>query len=97
MVKIYGVIGIVLMLGACSEKVKSESDVYTLYSTNYPTEIGRSGVATFDLGAIQGVNGEICKEAAALYQADFEKRKIKNELAVNVSIRYWCEKGRHKK
>ena len=84
-------------LTACSDKSVRESEVYTLYSSNYPTDDGRSGVATFDLASIPELNGQICQEAADLYQADFEKRKRESGLSATVKMRYWCEKGRFKK
>lgn len=82
-------------LAACTEKVFSESDVFTLYSTNYPTDIGRSGVATFDL-AKEPFNSQRCFEAADLYTSDFERRKGAG-LNQNAKMRYWCEKGRYQK
>ena len=84
-------------LSACSEKGTPESEVYTLYSTNYPTESGRNGVATFDLGNNKEIQGQICQETADLYQADFEKRKLENNWGANVKMRHWCEKGRYRK
>lgn len=83
-------------LTACSEMNTPESDVYTLYSSNYPTEAGRSGVATFDL-AKEPLNGMMCNEAAAMHQADFEYRKKENGWSRDTKMRYWCEKGRFKK
>jgi hypothetical protein len=84
-------------LAACSEKSFIESESYTLYSSNYPTDVGRSGVATFDLANISELNGQICQEAADLFQADFEKRKRENGWSANTTMHYWCEKGRFKK
>ena len=84
-------------LAACSDKSVRESEVYTLYSSNYPTDVGRIGVATFDLANIPELNGQICQEAADLYQADFEKRKKENGWSTTSKMRYWCEKGRFKK
>ena len=86
-----------LGLAACSEKSFPESEIYTLYSSNYPTDIGRSGVATFDLADTPELNGQICQETADLLQADFEKRKIINGWSADTKMRYWCEKGRFKK
>jgi hypothetical protein len=86
-----------LGLAGCSEKSFPESEIYTLYSSNYPTDVGRSGVATFDLANIPELNGQICQEAADLYQADFEKRKRENGWSANTKMRHWCEKGRFKK
>jgi hypothetical protein len=89
---------------ACSKSEIPESDVYTLYSTNWPHNYGRSGVATYDL-AKEPFNSVMCQEAADLHKADFEKRKIENSMSLDVktrwnsddTMRYWCEKGRFKK
>ena len=91
------IVAVTLGLAACSEKTFPESEIYTLYSSNYPTDIGRSGVATFDLADIPELNGQICQESADLFQADFEKRKRENGWSTNTKMRYWCEKGRFKK
>lgn len=91
------IVAVTLGLTACSEKSIPESESYTLYSSNYPTDIGRSGVATFDLANIPELNGQICQETADLYQADFEKRKKENGWSATTKMRYWCEKGRFKK
>lgn len=91
------IVAVVLGLAACSEQSFPESEVYTLYSSNYPTDVGRNGVATFDLANTPELNGQICQEAAELYQADFEKRKRENGWSANTKMRYWCEKGRFKK
>ena len=91
------IVAVASSLAACSDKSVRESEVYTLYSSNYPTDIGRSGVATFDLANIPELNGQICQEAADLYQADFEKRKKENGWSTTAKMRYWCEKGRFKK
>ena len=91
------VVTVALGLAACSETGFPESEVYTLYSSNYPTDVGRSGVATFDLANIPELNGQICQEAADLYQADFEKSKRENGWSANIKMRHWCEKGRFKK
>ena len=88
---------VTLGLAASSEKNFPESEVYTLYSSNYPTDVGRSGVATFDLASTPELNQEICQEAADLYQADFEKRKRENSWSAITKMRHWCEKGRFKK
>lgn len=85
-----------LGLAACSENSVPEADVFTLYSTNYPHDYGRSGVATYDL-AEEPFNSMMCTEAADLYQADFEKRKRENSWSSDTKMRYWCEKGRFKK
>jgi hypothetical protein len=84
-------------LTACSEKSFPEVGVYTLYSTNFPNDYGRSGVATFDLANIPELNGQICQEAAELFQADFERRKKEKGGSSDTKMRYWCEKGRFKK
>ncbi len=85
----------VISFAGCTEKVVSESDVFTLYSTNYPTDTGRSGVATFDL-AREPFNSQMCFEAVDLYTLDFEKKKS-TSLNPNAQMRYWCEKGRYQK
>jgi hypothetical protein len=85
-----------LCLAACSERSHPESEVFTLYTTNFPNDHGRSGVATFDL-AREPFNSAMCQEAAELYQADFEKRKKANNWPADSKTRYWCEKGRFKK
>ena len=85
-----------LCMAACSEQSVPESDLFTLYSTNFPYDHGRSGVATFDL-AKEPFNSTMCQEAAELYQADFEKRKKANNWNADTKMRYWCEKGRFKK
>jgi len=54
-------------------------------------------VATFDLANIPKLNGQICQEAADLYQADFERRKRESGWSANTKMRHWCEKGRFKK
>jgi len=81
---------------ACSETGSSESKVFTLYSTNFPHDHGRSGVATFDL-AREPLNSQMCQEVATLYQSDFEKRKRENGWSADTKMRFWCEKGRFKK
>lgn len=87
---------LVLLATACTERTVPESSVFTLYSTNFPHEVGRYGVATFDL-ADETINDLGCKEAAELYRADFEKRKRENGWSAETKMRYWCEKGRFKK
>ena len=79
---------------ACSKN--QEEHIYTLYSTNYPTDSGRSGIATFDLVTSEQA-GVICKEAADMYAEDFQKRKKINNWDESTKARYWCEKGRFKK
>ena len=71
-------------------------EVFTLYSTNFPYDHGRSGVATFDL-AKEPFNSIMCQETADLYQADFERRKKENRWKSDTNMRYWCEMGRYKK
>lgn len=87
---------VALGLAACSEIGIPEPGVFTLYSTNFPNDYGRSGVATFDL-AKEPINSQMCQEAAELFQADFERRKRDNGWNANSKMRYWCEKGRFKK
>ena len=81
----------VIHLSACNEQSVSKSEVFTLYSTNHPTDSGRSGVATFDL-AKEPFNGQMCLEAADLYTADFERTKGAISYP-NAKMRFWCEKG----
>lgn len=88
---------VILGLAACSEKRFPESEVYVLYSTNFPNDYGRSGVATFDLANIPALNSQICQESADLFQKDFEERKKENGWSTDTKMRYWCEKGRFKK
>lgn len=76
-----------------SPKNIKDSDVYTLYSTNYPQSRGRSGVATFDLSS-ELFNRAMCEEAADLYTADFERLKASSKYDGTTKMRYWCEKGR---
>lgn len=84
----------VVVGSACT---KSEGEhVYTLYSTNYPTDTGRSGIATFDLVTSEQA-GVVCQEAADMYAEDFQKRKKINNWDESTKARYWCEKGRFKK
>jgi hypothetical protein len=86
-----------VLLGLTSACTKSEGEhIYTLYSTNYPTDSGRSGIATFDLVSSEQA-GVICQEAAAMYADDFQKRKKINNWDESTKARYWCEKGRFKK
>ena len=85
---------------ACSENGFPESQVYTLYSTEFPLDSGRHPIATFDVAATPELSLSICHEAAELYQADFEKRKRENSgiaIWANAKARHWCEKGRFKK
>lgn len=82
-------------LAACSKNSIPETDVFTLYSTNYPHDYGRSGVATFDL-AKEPLNSMMCQETADMFKADFEKRKKDNGWNSDTKMRYWCEKGRFK-
>ena len=91
------IVAVTLGFAACSDKKFPESEIYTLYSSNYPTDVGRSGVSTFDLADIPELSGQICQETANLYQADFEKRKRENGWNANSKMRHWCEKGRFKK
>ena len=85
---------------ACSEKGYPESQVYTLYSTEFPRDTGRHAVATFDVAETSELSLSICRETAELYQADFEKRKRENRgiaLWDDAKARHWCEKGRFKR
>lgn len=86
-----------LVTAACSDRAVSESAVFTLYSTNFPNEFGRYGIATFDLADTPETNSLICRETADLLQADFERRKLENGWRADVKMRHWCEKGRFKK
>lgn len=90
------VLVVVLVLAACSENSAPETNVFTLYSTSFPHDYGRSGVATYNL-AKEPFNSVMCREAAELYQADFEKRKKENGWDGDTKMRYWCEKGHFKK
>jgi hypothetical protein len=87
---------LILFVAGCSERRAPDSEVFTLYSTSFPNDFGRYGVATFDL-ADETVNSLGCQEAVELYSADFEKRKRENGLGSATKMRYWCEKGRFKK
>ena len=91
------IVTVVLSLPACSEKSLPESEIYTLYSTNFPNDSGRSGVATFDLANTPELNSQICQESADLFQKGFEERKKVNGGRTDTKMRYWCEKGRFKK
>lgn len=94
------IVAIVIGLAACSEKNFPESQVYTLYSTEFPYDTGRHAVATFDVAAMPELNLSICQETADLYQADFEKRKRENigiAIWADAKARHWCETGRFKK
>lgn len=85
---------------ACSDNNPTAAEVYTLYSTSFPHDLGRQPIATFDVEEVPEISLSICQETADLYQADFEKRKRENAgsaLWANAKIRYWCEKGRLKK
>jgi hypothetical protein len=91
---------VVLGLSACSHWGCPENEVHTLYSTNFPHDVGRHPVATFDVAAVPELSLSICQETAELYKADFEKRKrenARNANWANAEARYWCEKGRFKK
>ena len=83
-----------VLASACSKS--GDEHIYTLYSTNYPTDSGRSGIATFDLVASDQA-GVICQEAANMYADDFQKRKKINNWDESTKARDWCEKGRFKK
>jgi len=79
-----------------TQKSIKDSDIYTLYSTNYPKGRGRSGVATFDLSN-ELFNRAMCEDAADLYTADFERLRASNKYDGTTKMRYWCEKGRYQK
>jgi hypothetical protein len=67
-------ISVLPVLASCGKSGFSESEIYTLYSSNYPTLDGRSGVATFDLATeMPELNGSICEETAAALQAEFKR------------------------
>jgi len=87
-------LGSLVLASACSES--GDEHIYTLYSTNYPTDSGRSGIATFDLVTSEQA-GVVCQEAADMYAEDFQKRKKMNNWDESTKARYWCEKGRFKK
>jgi hypothetical protein len=89
-------LALIVALGACSEKGAPDSEVYTLYSTNYPQSSSNSGVATFDLST-ELFNRAMCEEAADLYTQDFEKLRASSRYDGTTKMRYWCEKGRYKK
>jgi len=84
----------IVLASACTKS--DDQHIYTLYSTNFPTDSGRSGIATFDLVTSEQA-GVICQEAADLYTEDFQKRKKINNWDESTKVRYWCEKGRFKK
>jgi len=84
----------IVLASACTKS--EDQHIYTLYSTNFPTDSGRSGIATFDLVTSEQA-GVICQEAADLYTEDFQKRKKINNWDESTKVRYWCEKGRFKK
>jgi hypothetical protein len=79
---------------SCSVGEVERREVYTLYSTNHPTDVGRSAVATFEFGNSPGMSQLMCQEAADLYLKDLRERNSPNMLAP--SMRFWCEKGRFK-
>jgi hypothetical protein len=82
------------LVSACTNA--DEEHIYTLYSTNYPNDSGRSGIATFDLVKSQQAE-TICQETADLLAEDFQRRKKINNWSESTKARYWCEKGRFKK
>ncbi len=90
------VLAFLVALGACSEKSIPDSDVYTLYSTNYPQSSSQSGVATFDLST-ELFNRAMCEEVAEFYAADFEKLRASTKYDGTTKMRYWCQKGRFRK
>jgi len=70
----------IVLASACTKS--EDQHIYTLYSTNFPTDSGRSGIATFDLVTSEQA-GVICQEAADLYTEDFQKRK-KSTIGMNL-------------
>lgn len=82
---------LLIIFTACSKNEWSKKDIFTLYSTNYPNDSGRSPVATFEFGVVVD-NQMLCLEAADLYKTDFEVRK--KAKGWNAEMRLWCEKGR---
>jgi hypothetical protein len=103
MTRIYAplaIAAVVFGLSSCSDRGYPETEVYTLYSTNFPHDAGRHPVATFDVAATPELSLSICQETAELHKADFEKRKRESAgsaIWANAKARYWCEKGRFKK
>jgi hypothetical protein len=86
-----------LLLGLISACTDADGEhIYTLYSTNHPTDSGRYGIATFDLNKGPEA-GTICQETADMFAEDFQKRKKINNWNESTKARYWCEKGRFKK
>jgi hypothetical protein len=90
------IVFVVAMTGCSERALQTDSEVFTLYSTNFPNQNGRYGVATFDL-ADESVNEMSCHEAVDLYRNDFERRKRENGWSDSIKARYWCEKGRFRK
>ena len=61
-------------------------NTYTLYRTQVRNENARTHVATFDAKDGEAYNMGNCQIAQELFQKQPE-----------VSIKYWCEKGKYKK
>ena len=75
-------------LSACSE---SNDDIYTLYRSGVGFPDLRIHVATFDSedsknSKFKTYNQDNCQTASQLFQSQ-----------PNVTVKYWCEKGRYKK
>lgn len=82
-------------LGCSDNKISrlvtgAKEEVYTLYSSNWPTETGRSPVATFEHSSI-GLNAGMCWETVELYERDSEERRPET----GGKQRFWCEQGRY--
>ncbi len=83
MKSIFTIFLVVLSLSACSE------NTFTLYRTSAVSNGGenyRVHVATFDAAEDEAYNKGNCQIAQELFQKQPE-----------VSIKYWCEKGKYKK
>ena len=68
-------------LGAC----QPGGDAYTLYRASAADPRLRVHVATFDTAGGDAYNRDNCRIAADLFAGQ-----------PGVTIRYWCEKGRHR-
>ena len=89
-------VAVFAMLAGCSPDLQSDSHIYTLYSTNFPHDTGRSGISTFNLST-EDLNSLMCQEAAELYKGDFERQTSENPALSQAKFRVWCEKGRFRK
>jgi len=81
MKKISVVISLLIMSG-CSQ---SDSDFYTLYRNSPVDSKMRIHVSTFDSKDGNDYNNENCQIGQKLFQNQ-----------PNVTVKYWCEKGRYK-